>query len=269
MSDDPAPAVVPGSPSVADVLGLAAEIVAKAAPAQPPLNAYGGTVVDTALTDSPPTASITMNGSATQIDDVRFMAGYTPVIGDTVEVLSQNGSILIIGHVMDTGTDTATTGGWTLATLSSGFSHNGDSQGNLFYRRVSDHGVWKMQWQGAVALSNSNTTVVTGLATSFRPASQRKLITARGMGNGAAILDVQVQFTTTGTVVLAGSSYDFPVDSHAHVLGFDDLRLSGYLSQGGSDLGHQHNMGTSFLGYGSITLSTPDWISFNGLEYFL
>jgi hypothetical protein len=186
----------------------------------------------------------------------------TCVAGDVVNVTMQGNKLQITGRVAAAAGDN---GGWTQATLSSGFTHNGDSQGNVEYRLIQDNGSAKMQWRGAAAISNSNTTVVSGLGTAYRPSSQRKLIGARGMGNGAAVLGIQFQFTTAGAVVIAGGTYAIP--THSHYLGYTDTQLSGYLSANLSDLGHAHYMGSNIDTSGSVAL--PDWVSLNGLEYFL
>jgi len=263
----PVPIAVPDDS--ASIRALATQLAAMATPANPPLNLSQAVVVDLNMDAAPPTASITISGSATQVDDVRFMSGYIPVVGDTVVVLIQNGSVLILGHTVDIGTATAATGGWTQPTLLSGFTHNGDSQGNLMYRMVTDNGVFKMQWKGAVAVTGAVTQVLSGLPSTFWPSSQVKKLAPRGMGNGAAILDVQVQFTTGGNVFITGNTYSWSLGAHTHAMGTSDYQLSGYLSQAGSDLIHAHGLGTSASASTSFALSTPDWVSFNGLEYFL
>lgn len=262
-NQNPVPMPAPGSdPSDAEIRALAQQLQAMATPDFTPSALLKGTVISSNLTTQPSTASITLMGSSTQIDDVLIADNVTAVAGDVVNVTMQGSNIQITGRVS---AGAGANGGWTQATLSSGFSHNGDSQGNVEYRLIQDNGSAKMQWRGAAAVSNSNTTVVSGLGTSFRPSVQRKLLAARGMGNGASVLDVQIQFTTAGAVVIAGGTYAMP--AHSHYLGYTDTQLSGYLSQAGSDLGHAHYMGSNIDTSGSLAL--PDWVSFNGVEYFL
>jgi hypothetical protein len=213
---------------------------------------------------------------------VRFLTNYTPAVGDTVQILKQSGSLLIFGHVADNGTASSQEGAWIdVTSFGTGFTNNGDSQGDLQYRRIMDHGSWKMQWRGSVALSGSHTAVLgTALDSDYHPTNHKKLILARGMGNGNSILDVQAEFTTSGTIVLQGINYTWgngntgTGGSHSHYDGYSDTQLSGYLSQAGSDLGHAHYLGYTDTSAGhthtmGITVSTPDWISFEDVEYWL
>lgn len=267
-NQNPVPMPAPGSdPSDAEIRALAQQLQAMATPDFTPSALLKGTVISSNLTTQPSTASITLMGSSTQIDDVLIADNVTAVAGDVVNVTMQGSNIQITGRVS---AGAGANGGWTQATLSSGFSHNGDSQGNVEYRLIQDNGSAKMQWRGAAAVSNSNTTVVSGLGTSFRPSVQRKLLAARGMGNGNSLLDIQLQFTTAGNVVIQGNTYASSLgtsggESNGHL-------HSVYVSSDGSSygawtadynaLGHTHNLGT-------ITYPLPDWVSFNGVEYFL
>jgi len=233
-----------------------------------------GVVVSSDLTTQPSTASITLMGSSTQIDNVLIADNVTAVAGDVVNVTMQGSNVQITGRVAAGAGDN---GGWITPTLSSGFSQNGDSQGNVQYRLIQDNGSAKMQWRGCAAVSNSNTTVVSGLSSTYRPSSQRKLIVPRGMGNGNAVLDIQLTFTTSGTVVLAGNTYTFP--AHTHSLGtsatenaahdhdsYSPYTGLSYLTTTENE-SHAHAMGNSTGTSGSTAL--PDWVSFNGVEYFL
>lgn len=222
------------------------------------------TAVDYSTT--PPTATINISGDTTDIPGILMTDSVAPMVGDTVNVLVQGPSYLIVSR-------TATDGGWLTPGLQTGFTTNGDSQGNLQYRMIRDNGSLKMQWQGAVAVSGASTLVVSGLATTYHPSSQRKLIVPRGMGNGNGMLGIQVVFTTGGAVSIAGGTYTMTetAGGHTHALGTSDGQLFGYLSQAGSDLGHYHGLGTSGSGADAVTfvVPLPDWVSFNGVEYFL
>lgn len=267
----PAPS---GTPTDAEIRALAQQLQSMSTPDFTAAALLKGVVVSSNLTVQPSTASITLMGSSTQIDNVMIADNVTAVAGDVVNVTMQGSNIQITGRVAAGAGDN---GGWTDATLSSGFTHNGDSGGNVQYRLIQDNGAAKMQWRGVAAVANSNTTVVSGLGTSFRPSVQRKLIVARGMGNGNAFLDVQLQFTTSGTVVLQGNTYTFP--AHTHSLGQSDSQDTASTvshSHGGAvavstithdDGFHSHAMGNSTGTSGATAL--PDWVSFNGVEYFL
>lgn len=268
-----APIVIPSSsPTDDDIRALASQLTAMATPDFTPSALLKGVVVSSDLTVQPSIASITLMGSTTQIDGVLIADNVTAVAGDVVNVTMQGSKIQITGRVSAGAGDN---GGWTQATLSSGFTHNGDSQGNVEYRIIQDNGSAKMQWRGAAAVSNSNTTVVTGLATTFRPSIKRKLLGARGMGNGNSLLDIQFEFTTAGAVNIGGGTYSSSLGNSTGELNYhyhpvwNGLDGSATGTYAGSDYdpitglnGHVHTLG-------SITYPLPDWVSLNGIEYFL
>jgi hypothetical protein len=219
--------------------------------------------------------SINLSGDTQQIDGVRFLESYSPVVGDVLAIAKVGPDLLILGAYA------LGASSWTQATLGSGFTHNGDSQGNVEYRLVWDNGSLKMQWQGCAAVSGSGTGLITtALDTAFRPSAQRKFLQARGLGNGASFLGVHVVFATNGTVSLAGNAPTAP--AHTHTLGTSAGESNGhlhsvYVSSDGSSYGawtadyngldHSHAMGNSTGTSG--TLPTPDWVSLHGIEYFL
>jgi hypothetical protein len=219
------------------------------------------------------TADVNLSGdTSVVVPALNVVQGVSPAVGDTVNVLKQGPTMVVASQVGAPDT------GWVTPTLGTGFSHNGDSGGSVQYRLINDQGSMKMQWQGVAAVTGSNTSVLSAaLPSQYRPSAQRKLITARGMGNGNAFLDVQVQFTTSGTVVIQGNTYTFP--AHVHSLGTSATENAAhdhdsynpedglyYLSTTENE-SHAHAMGNSTGTSGATAL--PDWISFNGLEYFL
>lgn len=226
----------------------------------PPLTLDQGVVVDIAPSDTPPTCSITLGGSSTQVDDVRYISSYTPVIGDTISVLRQNGSPLVLGHVADVGTATASTGGWTTAALFSGsFTHGGNSNGNLMYRKVMDNGSWKMQWQGAVAVTGGPVTVAV-LDTSFAPSIKRSVVASRDVKGVCESID----FQTNGHVEL---TYDI-----THATNLQNIGSSGSGDNSDSNANHggfAHHHNVTFDHIHEVNFPNPTWVSFNGIEYFL
>lgn len=273
----PVPTPVPSDPSPADISALAAQLKAMATPSVPAVSINQATVVDVDLTATPPTASITMSGSSTQVDGVRFISGYTPVIGDTIEVITQNASTVILGHVVDIGTATEATGGWNTPVLSSGFTTVGNSNGPVQYRVITDNGVFKMQWKGSVSHSGSNTPIISGanvLATQYRPAAKVSMISARTATDS---LVVGLDFGTDGSVTLVGPTLaqsgggtTSSSGGHSHTV-FDDhthshggaVATTSFADSGTDDPGGHTHTG------GAPTVAQPTWISFNGIEYFL
>lgn len=230
----------------------------------------------TAVADGPPpSVSLQISGdTATTISGVRRLEGYTPIVGQTVLILKQGSEIMALGHIA-----VSEETGWTLATLQSGFTHDGNNNGNLMYRKVRDHGADKIQWKGAVDRNTGST--VTNLPVGFRPASARSLVAARNDSGGSNV--VRVDFWEGGDVNLFGlsaapnmfdsmgsSTYDHPAHSHGGATGVTD-------PADGLANAHSHSISsTDFASHShshsltvTASVSEPNWISFNGLEYFL
>lgn len=242
------------------------------------------TVVATALTATPPTVSVNLAGSTVQVDGVTFFDGYTPAVSDNVDVLKQDNAIVIIGHVVDTGTPTATSGGWQTPVLSTGYTTNGNSNGALQYRYVMDNGAPKVQWQGSVAHSGTNTPIISAgnvLAALYRPSNKVSTIAARDPGGGADV--VGLDFGTDGSVTLvggttapAGGSGTTGSTGIADTDSVDPPDVTTSENPGPHVHGvlnnHSHPMsasGHTHTTSSSGTVTNPVWVSFNGIEYFL
>jgi len=266
-----------------EIRDLASQLAQAADLGFAPTTLIKGVITASNPTGTPPNVSLTLSGDdTTPIDLVRYIDSYSPVVGDTVLVGKQGTDIFVLGQMNDTGTGAAN--GWTAPSLGSGFSTNGSSNGNVEYRLVIDHGERKVQWRGGVGISSGQTAMCT-LPADVRPASRRSLIAVRDSGGGAN--SVQVDFNTNGTVAIVGGtaapagsgsgSTGNASNNHTHPLGSSDVRLSGYLSQAGSDLGHAHGLGQSgghdvthsHSVTSDVTVDAPVFVSFNGLEYFL
>lgn len=283
----PTPPVPPGVPQAAAVQQVAQEVARKAVAQTDELRALAMEIgqqvkpefkastfrkgIITAVNDNatPPTVSLQLSGdTATTISGVRRLEGYSPVVNQTALVLKQGSEIMALGHIA-----TQPESPWTQVSLNSGFSHDGNSNGNLEYRKVIDHGSEKIQWRGGVNRNSGN--VLCTLPTGFRPSSRRTLLTARTAVGGSN--DVKVDFNTNGTVELVGlqtapnlftsgnstdsRTYDHPAHSHGGATG-------GGQSISTTDFAnfvHSHNLNLSVTN----SVSEPSWISFNGLEYFL
>lgn len=209
------------------------------------------TVAATALTATPPTVSVTMSGSTVQIDGVSFMEGYTPAVGDNVDLLKQGNAILVLGHVADVGTGTSTNGGWAASGIT-----------GISYRKVIDNGAFKVQFTGSgTATSASLFTLPVG----FRPAVTRILPGAAFLANFGVC---NVQITTGGVATLVSDQ------GGGHIHGVF-VSLSGYNSQAGTDLGHSHIFGggmgsggqTGALAAGSLAFSNT--VHLDAVEFFI
>jgi hypothetical protein len=268
-----------------EVLALAKQIQQAASLGFDPTTLVKGIVTAVDFAGTPPTVSLNISGdTTTAISSVRILNTYSPVVGDTVLIAKQASDIVILGQIANLGGKTVTNGanGWVKATLFAG-SHNADSQGDVYYRRILDNGSWKMQWQGAWGVSG--TIMVSGLTTDYRPKAKRVLDAARTL-TGLPVC--QLAFHTDGRVELLGGtstagnsgtvsgevSYVDPADvtdfidlGHAHV-DWEGIATSF------TGLGHSHGVfgghDHTFSG-GSHThpVTAPTWVSLHGVEYFL
>jgi hypothetical protein len=161
-----------------------------------------GIVTAVALTGSPPTITVQVSGdTSVDIPGVRFIDSYSPVVGDTVMMLKQGSEFFGLGQMNDTGAGTAN--GWTIATLNTGFTHHGNSNGQYEFRVVVDNGDRKLQMRGSVALTNTTATAICTLPVGMRPTTKRSLLVARDVQGGSNV--AQIDINTDGTVVLVGA----------------------------------------------------------------
>lgn len=251
-----------GDSIVGVVRDLAAQLNQDPLPYTPP-QIVKGVITAFASGATPPTVSLTLSGDTAVTDGVRFLESYSPTIGDTVAICKTGPDIFIMGAYANGASN------WTQPTLSSGFTHNGASNGNVQFRCVWDNGSLKMQWKGAAART-ANTLIVAAaqVPSILWPTAQRNASCTRGMGNGNALPNAQLVFKTDGTVNLDGHNYTI-TDTHTHGLGSSDVQLSGYLSLNSSDLGHAHGLGSSGSPSVGIGIPAADWVGFNSVEYFL
>lgn len=249
-----------------------------------PTTLIKGTITAISYSSSPPTVSINVSGdTTTAIAGVRILNDYTPVVGQTVLVHKQGADIVVLGHIADVGGYSITSlgNGWIKATLSSG-SHNGNSNGDICYRLILDHGSWKMQWRGGWNVSGTE-MIGSGnaLATQYRPKGLRSVTAGRTMSSGSSIT---WDFHTDGRVVMTGgnvspnsssvsgdvgyTSYGSStgsVGSHSHAITGGSTGFAGSHSHGFS-ASHDHAF---YGGSHSHSVSSPSWASLNGVEYFL
>lgn len=244
-----------------------------------PMTVRKGIISSVSDTTTPPTVGLNISGDTeTLITEVRTLNNYTPLVGQTVLVAKQGTEIFLLGSISATnpGGVSTTSNGWLALTPSNG-TNGANSNGNIYYRRIMDHGSWKMQWRGGWGPGGSTTLVSSGdaLSAEYRPGSLRSMLCARdATGAVAAKLD----FATDGTVTLVGgttapsgstgSGGSFSVGDHAHL--YDDnyggvgeyfSTDSTYVAGAFSIGGHTHTV--------TNTVTAPTWVSLNGVEYFL
>lgn len=258
-----------------------------------PMTIRKGIIAAVNDTSSPPTVAINISGDETTlVSQVRTLNNYTPLVGQTVLVAKQGAEIFLLGAIAatnPTGVNTATDNGWNRATLTAG-SHGGNSNGDIYYRRVMDHGSWKMQWRGGWNVSG--TTVITGLDPDYCPSSLRSVPAARN-ASGLVVM-AKLDFASDGSVTLAGGTLTGTTTTeggqstsgaspgtsshggHAHGIDWDGSVYNanhnhfGATFSGGS---HNHTVDNHWHGNGNhnhdLSVTAPTWVSFNGVEYFL
>lgn len=261
---------------------LAAQITQMSKLGFDPLTVRKGVVAAVSDTTSPPTVAINISGDATTlVSQVRTLNNYTPVVGQTVLVGKQGTEIFLLGAISAANpmsVNNFSDNGWIRATLTNG-SHGGNSNGDVYYRRVLDHGSWKMQWRGGWDPGGETVLIDTAdaLGTDYRPSSHRSLVCARSLAGETA---AQIDFHTSGRVVMTGgttatSSASVSLggstgSSGSHSHGFDDSYEAGgsYAFDVTYTTGsHSHSWSDSASH--SHTPTAPTWVSLNGLEYFL
>lgn len=232
--------------------------------------------------NTPPTGTILFSGDTTSpVAGVRLAAGYGPQVGDTVIVLKQGSDFFMLTDIASASNMTAssTVGGWTQVALAGSHTQNGNSNGNLMYRRVMDGGCWKMQWKGAIGYDGSTSNVLaTALGTDFRPPTKVSLVAPRDVNNGGGV-GIGLDFQTTGQISIVAANWVTSSDSHSHGEsgGTDSVDPGDSTTTDGSPA-HSHGVvGSHSHGYSggtdsdnhSHTAADPTWIGFHGLEYFL
>lgn len=245
---------------------------------QDALSGRKATIDTISLGDASTAPTVQVNLGGILIPGVRLAASYTPNVGDTVLLLKQGNEFFAAFKIQDKGTAVANSldGGWTKVTFNSGHGHNGNSNGDVLYRRVLDNGAWKMQWQGAMTLGASDTLVSGGnaLAADWRPKSRRTVVVAR---DATDALSVKLDFNTDGTIALVGATLGQSISSTSP--GTDSALTSSYVehSHGGAvavagithnDGYHSHTVNSHSHG-GATTVARPAYVTFNSIEYFL
>jgi hypothetical protein len=230
------------------------------------------TAVDLGGSGTPPTVTVDLGGVS--VEDVAIAANYTPQVGDTVVLAKQGNSYVALFRIGAEGSKSnEDEGGWQTASLNGAHAHNGGQ--TVMYRRINDHGSWKMQWKGVVDYGAGTTSLLaSALSTDYRPGVTRQCTVARSVTGGEST--ARIDFGTDGSVTFWGlsrtndlgdSAYG-GVSNHNHG-GSTDFAdppdgLANSHAHGipSSDLTHAHDLGT-------MSITEPPWVSLDGCEYFL
>lgn len=233
---------------------LAAQITQMTKLGYDPMTVRKGIITAVADSSTPPTVSLNIGGDTTTlISGVRILNDCTPFVGQTILVGKQGTEIFMIGAIASVSpyaTGPLSGNGWVKATLSNG-THNGNSEGDVYYRRVLVHGSWKMEWRGGWAPGGQNGMISAGaaLTATYRPTGKRTVTVARETQSDA--VTAQFDFQTDGTVNLVGATTSTastdPNDTTTTVSG------------------HSHGVTGSHV----HTPTHPAWVSLHGVEYYL
>ncbi|MGW0566063.1 hypothetical protein [Streptomyces tauricus] len=132
-----------------------------------------------------------------------------PTVGDQV-VLLQSGirNWIALGRLSSGTTDTP----WTDAVLATGFTHNGNSNGNVQWRQVSIAGTRFMQWRGGLgityvsnAIQNGGDILTAALPAAYRPAALRSL-SAPCSASSSSSFTLKVDARADGLIRIVGTT---------------------------------------------------------------
>lgn len=181
-------------------------------------------------------ATVTAIGAGTITADglvCRRLESYpAPAVGD-VTVISQSSSGNWIAHGrLAAAADQA----WTTPTLATGFTHNGNGNGDVQYRMIVIAGTKVMQWRGGLGITYASNSIQNGgvclaaaLPAALRPPTTRSLTAACSAGSS--------------------SSYSLKVDA----------RADGQIAVVGTTTSTSDTYATPII--------RPPWVSFHGLQY--
>lgn len=192
--------------------------------------------------------TVTLSGSTVEIPNIACLSTYSPHVNDVCILMKQGNGLLAVGSVWSDG-------GWQNASLQSGWTNNGNDQGTLQYRIIQEHGGAKVQWRGGVNKTGSNATIC-NVPEIYRPYALRRTVVAPRNANGNN--DVKLDFEVSGNVNTVGET----TGSHSHYVDITDNE-------------HNHGGSTTMTALtirgwsNSWTPNEPEWIGFNGVQYFL
>lgn len=143
----------------------------------------------------------------------------TPTVGDVIAVTqSSNGNLLAWGRTSN-GTDTA----WVKPTLATGFTHDGNTNGDVMYRLAIIAGTRYMQWRGGLgityasnAIQNAGDCLAAALPAALRPPSTRSLTAACSAATSSS-LSLKIdgrpdgQLRVIGTTTSTSDTYATPI----------------------------------------------------------
>jgi len=208
------------------IRNLAAEIAKQTLLEFDPATYRKGAVISIQSAAAPPTLTVTISGDTLEIPGVRYYDHYSPAVGDVVHILKQGTDITAVGKIAEQYSAT----GWTLASLNAGFTHNGNSGGNVEFRKVWEGGSSKVEFRGVAGRSSG--TNLFALPTGYQPGALRPLLARRNDSGGS--VSVGLDFGTNVTMVggttgshshsvdVTDNAHTHDINNHAHGVSITD-----------------------------------------------
>jgi hypothetical protein len=166
---------------------------------------------------------ITVNTDGTVIADgitARRMESYqSAAVGDVIVLSRSSTGNWVAEGRMSSGVD----GGWVKPALATGFTHDGNTNGDVRYRAVLIGGTPFMQWRGVVgityasnAIQNNGDILASPVPAALRPPSTRSVIAACSAA-GSSSLSLKIdgrpdgQLRIVGTTTSTSDTYNTPI----------------------------------------------------------
>lgn len=158
----------------------------------------------TAVVAAVGTGTVTADGITARCVETYF----NPAVGDvTVISQSSNGNWIAEGRLA-----TVSTVPWTTAALATGFTHDGNSNGNVQYRTTIVGGTRFMEWRGGLGITYASNSIQNGgdclaaaLPANLRPASLRSLVGPCSASSSSALC-LKIDARTEGLLRIVGTT---------------------------------------------------------------
>ena len=248
-----------------------------------PVTMTKGLVQAYSIGGQPPTLDLYLSGdTSTLIQGVRFIDSYSPSIGDVVQVIKQGPMLLVLGQIAGGANHAAN--GWVEPTLATNWATFAFDP--VMYRLILDNGSKKIQLRGRASITGGSPTTIWTMPSTHRPLlNLAPILVARGFSGGSAVAQLDVYGGSDGTIRL-----------NAATVGVTGVSSSGGSTTGTTDHNHTHrssdfngnvqvysDMWTTQINSGATShshstpnhthtmtaVTYPDFVSFNGVEYFI
>jgi hypothetical protein len=236
------------------IRALAAKIAEQAILDFDPATYRKGAVVSIQSTATPPTLTVTISGDTLEIPGVRYYDHYHPAVNDVVHLMKQGTDLTAAGKIADQYSATS----WTLASLLTGFTHNGNAGGNVEYRKVWENGSAKVEFKGVAGRSSG--TNIFALPAGYQPPALRPLIARRNESGGSLTVGLDIGSNVT---MVGGTTSPAAVGTHLHDVGITDNEHTHQIANsdhfhGDTDAAgsHTHGIANNDHNHGSPTGTT-------------